>query len=120
MRRDAEEQAVPAGPGKLRSVIARQVAVANLQANGPQSDVYRNFSDGFTRAVELAVTPVIFGGLGHLVDRWLGTGPLFLALFFLVAVVGMLLRTWYGYAYRMAAMERSAPWSSAATEEVHQ
>jgi F0F1-type ATP synthase assembly protein I len=36
------------------------------------------FGDALARAVELVVTPMLFGFLGFLVDRWLGTGPAFM------------------------------------------
>ncbi|MGH9226635.1 MAG: AtpZ/AtpI family protein [Acidimicrobiales bacterium] len=96
---------------KLRSLITQQTALAN-RATTAKGDLYRNFGDGFTRAVELAITPVIFGALGYGLDGWLGTRPIFLTVFFLLAIVGMLLRTWYGYAYRMEALEQASPWNN--------
>ena len=115
--------------GKLRSRIAQQVALASRAAGsvpadadadaetgpGPKGELYRNFGDGFTRAVELAITPVIFGALGYGLDRWLGTRPVFLTIFFLLSITGMLLRTWYGYAYRMQRLDDAAPWGKPAT-----
>lgn len=38
------------------------------------------------RAFELVLTPVIFAGLGLLLDRRLGTGPFVMLMFFAVAV----------------------------------
>ena len=98
--------------GRLRSLIAQQAALANRGTHDPggRGELYRNFGDGFTRAVELAITPVIFGALGYGLDGWLGTRPIFLTIFFLLAIVGMLLRTWYGYDYRMQALEQAGPW----------
>ena len=31
-------------------------------------------ADGFAKAVEFVVTPLIFGVAGHFLDAWLGTG----------------------------------------------
>jgi F0F1-type ATP synthase assembly protein I len=43
--------------------------------------------DALAVAFELALTPAIFAFLGWLLDRWLGTGPIFLlVLFGLVAL----------------------------------
>lgn len=82
--------------------------------NGPtgeKGELYRNFGDGFTRAFELAVTPVIFGAMGYGLDRWIGIVPVLTTVFTLLAVVGLLLRTWYGYVYRMQSIERDGPWA---------
>lgn len=73
--------------------------------------MYNTFGQGFSRAFELAVTPVLFGAMGFGLDRWLGTLPVFTAILSLLALVGMLLRTWYGYCYRMEAIEATGPWA---------
>jgi F0F1-type ATP synthase assembly protein I len=67
--------------------------------------------DGLSRAFELAVTPVLFGALGYALDRWIGVLPVFTIVFVLVALIGMMLRTWYGYVYRMQALEEAGPWA---------
>ena len=116
-QRDGKNEAsadVPdTGRGSLRSVISRQTALAaaSTRPTGDKGDLYRNFGDGFTRAFELAVTPVIFGAMGYGLDRWLGIVPVLTTIFTLLAVIGLLLRTWYGYVYRMEALERSGPWA---------
>jgi len=40
--------------------------------------INQGFGDAMARAVELVVTPMIFGFLGFLLDRWLGTEPFFM------------------------------------------
>jgi F0F1-type ATP synthase assembly protein I len=67
--------------------------------------------DGLSRAFELAVTPALFGALGYGLDRWIGVLPVFTIVFVLVALIGMMLRTWYGYVYRMQALEEAGPWA---------
>lgn len=41
----------------------------------------RELNNGFSlalgKAVEIVLTPLIFAGVGHLIDRWLGIGPVF-------------------------------------------
>jgi F0F1-type ATP synthase assembly protein I len=39
------------------------------------------FGNALSRAVEIAVTPIIFGFLGYLLDGWTGTRPLFMLTF---------------------------------------
>lgn len=103
------------GGGTLRSAARRGIAAGTGPGPGARGDMYNTFGQGFSRAFELAVTPALFGALGYGADRWLGTLPLFTALFSLVALVGMLLRTWYGYCYRMEALEAQAPWAATKT-----
>jgi len=105
--------------GRLRSTIRRQAAAmgaASSPPDGPKADLYRGFGDGFSRAFELAVTPVIFGAMGYGLDRWLGLVPVFTTIFVLVTVVGLLLRVWYGYVYRMQALEAAGPWAAGKRE----
>lgn len=78
---------------------------------GPKADVYRSMGDGFARAFELAVTPALFAAMGYGLDRWIGIVPVLTILLGLVAIIGMLLRTWYGYVYRMQAIEEAGPWA---------
>lgn len=77
----------------------------------------RGYSDGMSRAFEVALVPVVFGGLGWLVDSALGTKPAFLLAFVIFAVVGMFLRIWIRYNNEMAQEEAGKVWnrSSAST-----
>jgi F0F1-type ATP synthase assembly protein I len=52
-------------------------------------------ADGFAKAVEFVVTPLVFGAGGHFLDRWLGTSPVFTVILFvwaLTVTVGMAVR----------------------------
>jgi F0F1-type ATP synthase assembly protein I len=52
-------------------------------------------ADGFAKAVEFVVTPLLFGVGGHFLDRWLGTSPVFTVVLFvwaLTVTVGMAVR----------------------------
>lgn len=64
-------------------------------------DLYNGFGKGLSRAVELALIPVIFAIPGWGVDRWLGTSPVFAILTGLFGLVGVTLRAYYEYAARM-------------------
>ena len=74
-------------------------------------DLYNGFGNGLSRAVELAVTPAIFGGAGWLVDRWVGLYPLFTIVLALAGVIGTFLSTWYRYEAAMKAEEARSPWA---------
>ncbi len=76
-----------------------------------RSQLYRGFGDTLARSFELVVTPVVFGLAGWSVDRWLGTAPLFTLVLGVIALVGMMLRMYYGYQADMARQERDAPWA---------
>ena len=59
-------------------------------------------ADGFAKAVEFVVTPLIFGIFGHFLDGWLGTGIILtfvLAAWALAVTVAMTVRR-YGEAMR--------------------
>lgn len=62
--------------------------------------------DGLGKGMELALTLALFVGLGWLVDRWLGTSPVFVIALSLFAVVGQMVRMWYAYDARMRALEQ--------------
>jgi F0F1-type ATP synthase assembly protein I len=52
-------------------------------------------ADGFAKAVEFVVTPLLFGVGGYFLDRWLGTSPVFTVILFvwaLTVTVGMAVR----------------------------
>ena len=84
----------------------------SLRAN---QHLYNGFGNGFARAFELAVTPALFGFLGYLLDRVLGTTPVFLIAFALFCVIGMGVRMYYGYVESMKEQEADKPWNRPAS-----
>jgi F0F1-type ATP synthase assembly protein I len=78
---------------------------------GPRSDLYNGFGDTLTVAFELALVPVIFAGIGHLLDRWLGTAPLLLIVWIALAVTGLGAKMYYRYTAQMQAHEAEGPWA---------
>jgi len=78
-----------------------------------QRDMYRGFGDGFTRAIEMALTPALFGAFGYLLDRWIGILPVLTILLFLTAVCGQFVKMYYSYDARMKLHEASGPWAAA-------
>lgn len=76
------------------------------------------FGDESVRGIELAVTPVVFGGFGWLLDAWLGTGPWLAIAFGTFAVLGTIAKMWFGYDAHMRQLEATGRWArrQAATE----
>jgi len=73
-------------------------------------DIYNGFGDTLARAFELAGTPLVFGFIGHLLDRWLGLTPVLTIGLGALAVVGGFLQMYYGYRASMRRQEATAPW----------
>lgn len=68
-------------------------------------DLNRGFSDAMGRAVELALTPAIFGFFGWMIDGWLGTRPLFMIGLGLFTVLYVAWRMMRGYEAEMRQRE---------------
>ena len=65
--------------------------------------------DGITAAFELVLTPALFALFGWLVDRWLGTTPLFVLAFAGIVLAYEVWRLWYNYTERMKSYEAALP-----------
>lgn len=74
----------------------------------------RGYSDGNARGLEIALTPLVFGGLGWLLDGWLGTDPWLAVGFGTFGVVGIFAKLKIGYDRDMAAEEAGKPWTRGA------
>jgi F0F1-type ATP synthase assembly protein I len=62
-------------------------------------------TDSLGRGMDVALTLLVFLGLGWLLDRWLGTAPLFVITLTVLAAVGQFLRMKYVYDAQMARLE---------------
>ncbi|MGY6500835.1 MAG: AtpZ/AtpI family protein [Acidimicrobiales bacterium] len=74
-----------------------------------------NYGDGLSIAFELVATPSIFGFLGFLLDRWVGTTPLFVFAFSIVAFVTVLSLTMWRYHHEMQRADAAFRASRAAS-----
>jgi hypothetical protein len=83
---------------------------------GDRQHLYNGFGNSMARAIELVVTPVLFGLIGFGLDRWLGIAPVLTIFFVLFALVGMGVRAYYGYDKDMAEAEVGRPWATAKGE----
>ena len=71
-----------------------------------RSQDLQGLDDGFTRAIELVVTPVVFALIGLAIDSLAGTRPLFTISLAVFAIVGQSAVMWYRYDARMRQHER--------------
>ena len=69
----------------------------------------KGMGDGFSRAMDLAITPVLSGVLGYALDRWLGIVPVFTLVMFTSAVVWLFVRIWREYDAEMQRQESERP-----------
>lgn len=61
--------------------------------------------NALSRGLDFAFVTLLFLGLGFLVDRWLGTTPVFMIILVVVALVGLFARIWFGYEASMQQLE---------------
>ena len=76
----------------------------NLQE---KRELNTGFGDALARAVELVVTPGIFALLGWLLDRQLGTVPVFSFVFFFLVLGYVVWKMWMGYEADMKRHEKN-------------
>lgn len=67
--------------------------------------------DGFTTAMELALTPAVFGFVGWLLDSWLGIVPVLTIVFSMWAFVVVAWMTWRRYDAKMTRLEAEGSWA---------
>lgn len=77
-------------------------------------ELNNGFGEALSRAFEFAVTPVVFGFFGHLIDMRLNTSPIFLLALAAFAVVGSFVRFWYAYDREMDQRNDGQPWATPA------
>jgi Flp pilus assembly protein TadB len=77
--------------------------VTQLRAGRSTGNTAQGGDDSLGRGMDVALTLLVFLGLGALVDRWLGLFPLFTISLVLFAAIGTFVRMKYVYD---ATMER--------------
>jgi F0F1-type ATP synthase assembly protein I len=71
----------------------------------------KGFDDGLSQALSLVVGPVLFAFVGFLVDRALGTGPVFLLVLGLFGFLGSVVALYYRYQAAVARDDEGKPWN---------
>ncbi len=94
---------------------------AETEATSESLDAPRRFDLHPTESsgsYELVLGAVIFGLFGLLIDRWLGTTPLFILTFTIAGFAGAAISIYYRYKHRIAQLqEESAALRSAAERD---
>lgn len=70
-----------------------------------QSKIYNGASDAWSRAVELTVTPLIFGFVGYRLDLWAGTLPIFTIVLSAFCFGYVVWKAWSDYEATMQVLE---------------
>jgi F0F1-type ATP synthase assembly protein I len=70
-----------------------------------QPSTGRSSSDGAGRGMEFAIVVLAFLGLGYVLDRALGTKPVFMIVLVVLSLIGQFASMWYGYDARMRELE---------------
>lgn len=73
-----------------------------------RQDLNRGFSEAFGRGIDLALTPVVFGLIGWLIDRVAGTSPVFTFVVSAIGILGTVVKIKLGYDKDMAAFDDTA------------
>lgn len=69
------------------------------------------FGEALAYAFEFAATPVLFAGLGWLLDLRVGTAPILTVALAVFGFVGVCVRTVYRYKERVEREEEGKPWT---------
>ena len=80
-------------------------------------ELYNGFGNALSLGIEFALGPVIFGGLGWLLDRALGLAPILTVILSLVGVVATFLRMWFRYDAEMKVKEAEGIWNTHASKQ---
>jgi F0F1-type ATP synthase assembly protein I len=71
----------------------------------------QGLGDGLNQAMNLVLTPLLFGLVGALVDRGLGTSPVAMLVLGLLGLVGTNVAMWYRYRADVEAEDAGKPWA---------
>ena len=77
--------------------------------------INRGTDDRLGKSIDVALVTLAFLGIGYLLDRWLGTKPLFMVGLVVVGLIGEFLRFWYDYDARMKVLEAQRATGTRAT-----
>jgi len=86
------------------------VAVMDQRDQDARRKLNQGFGAALSNAFEIALIPVVFAGLGWLVDRLLGTGWVLTAALGILGLVGTFVKLYYRYSYDMLQIEEAGPW----------
>ena len=67
--------------------------------------INRGTDDKIGKGIDVALVTLAFLGIGYVLDRWLGTKPVFMVILVVLALIGEFVRFWYDYDARMKVLE---------------
>lgn len=73
-------------------------------------ELYSGFGNSLAQAFELAAIPALFALMGWGLDRLFGTGPAFVVIFVVLALIGLAAKSFYTYKANMDAETAGRPW----------
>ncbi len=86
------------------------MAVIGQRDQDERRKLNQGFGAALTNAFEIALVPLIFAGLGWLLDRAFGTGWVLASVFAVVGLAGTFVKLYYRYSYEMVQLEKSGSW----------
>jgi len=90
--------------------MRRLVAAIDQRDQDERRRINQGFGASLSAAFEIAMIPLIFAGLGWLVDQLLGTGWVVTAILAVVGLTGTFVKLCCGYSHQMLQLEESGPW----------
>lgn len=96
------------GNGAGGPALKVSLRVTDLQT---KQQLNRGYNDGLARGMEIVLTPLLFGALGWLLDRWLGTDPFLAIALGAFGFAGIFAKLKLGYDRKMAEVETGKPWT---------
>jgi len=90
--------------------MRRLVAAIDQRDQDDRRKVNQGFGASLSHAFEIAMVPLVFGALGWLVDRLLGTAWVFASVFAVIGLAGTFVKLYYAYCHEMLHLEASGPW----------
>jgi F0F1-type ATP synthase assembly protein I len=82
-----------------------------VEVRNRRAATQQGYNDALTQALTFVVAPVLLGLLGFAIDRWLGTGPVFMLALASLGVVATFVTAYYEYQARCAREDEGKPWS---------
>jgi F0F1-type ATP synthase assembly protein I len=95
----------PTTAGTSHRSIAGAVARTVTRTAGGSVDRRIKTDDTVGKGMDLALTSLLFLGIGYGLDRWLGTKPVLMIVLTLLALVGKGAGMYYAYQEKMSALD---------------
>jgi F0F1-type ATP synthase assembly protein I len=74
-------------------------------------ELSRGYADANSRGLEIALSGLVMGAIGWLLDRWLGTDPFLAIAFGVFGFVGVTAKLWTTYDRDMRRHDEGKPWA---------